>query len=245
MENLSSEIVGLIYQLLPGFLTACIFYLFTSYLKPAPFERIIQALIFTVLTKAVLIIIKSICMYVGNFVVLGTWSENLEFVLSIVCAIILGIILSWCVNNDFPLWLFRRDGSEKCKNSLLQKVVKTISKINLTNKALYPTEWYSFFKESECDAVLHLDGERRLKGYLMQFPDSPDSGHFIVINASWLLDNGTEVPLTTVDKVLINTKEVVRVELLKNQTDINENEIARLYEPIYSLYSEKEEASVN
>ncbi|MDG5816472.1 hypothetical protein QA601_15350 [Chitinispirillales bacterium ANBcel5] len=245
MENLSSEIVGIIYQLLPGFISACIFYVFTSYLKPAPFERIIQALIFTALTKALLILTKSVFFISERFISLGEWSSNKEFVLSIVFAVLLGIGLSWCVINDFPLWVFRKDGPQRCKNPCTRFVVKILSKLNLTNKALYPSEWYSFFKNSEYYAVLHLDGERRLKGYLWQFPDSPESGHFIVIDPSWLLDDGTIVPVVSVEKVLISSTEVLRVELIKWNIESNINDVEKSYGKIYSLYNEKENSCVN
>jgi len=242
MEYISSEIVGIIYQLLPGFITACIFYLLTSYTKPAPFERVIQALIFTVITKALIIVIHFLYNFTGNH--FGKWNENVEFVASIFFAVMIGIIISWCANNDFPLWLFRKDGLEKC-TGLTKFIVGMLSTLNLTNKTLHPTEWYSFFKESEHDVVLHLDGERRLKGYLMQFPDCPEDGHFIVINASWLLDDGKEVPLLSVEKILISAKEVIWVELIKSGTTIKTEEFSKSYKLIYSLYNNSEKDGSN
>lgn len=237
MENLSSEIIGLIYQLLPGFISACIFYLLTCYIKPDPFERVIQALIFTVLCKSIIIVIKNALFFIGTFWTIGIWTSNIEFVSSIIISILFGIFLSWCVNNDFPLFLFRKDGIEKC-NKFNKFMAKYFTKLNLTNKALHPTEWYSFFKESECFAILHIEGERRLQGYLLQFPNTPDSGHFIISNASWLLDDGTVVPLLTVDKMLLSAKEVLRVELLKNG-NFDSNEINDNNKHIYELYNNK------
>ncbi len=47
MELASKELVGIISYLLPGFLAAWIFYGLTAHPKPQPFERVVQALIFT------------------------------------------------------------------------------------------------------------------------------------------------------------------------------------------------------
>jgi len=173
------------------------------------------------------------------FYSLGVLTSDGEFVMTLVVAVLFGISLSWCANNDFPLLFFRKDGVDKSRG-VAKFLAKVFTRFNLTNKTLHPSEWYSFFKESECKAVLHLDGERRLLGYLMQFPDSPEKGHFIVINASWLLDDGTIVPIVSVDKILISSKEVLRVELLKKELDfdIDLEENDKLCKSIYNLYKQ-------
>ena len=49
----SGDIVGVLTFLLPGFVAASILYSLTSYPKPSPFDRIVQALIFTVIGRAI------------------------------------------------------------------------------------------------------------------------------------------------------------------------------------------------
>ena len=53
MDFPGSEIVNVIYALLPGFLAAWIFYALTAHPKQGPFERVVQALIFTGIVQAV------------------------------------------------------------------------------------------------------------------------------------------------------------------------------------------------
>lgn len=213
MVEYSSEFVNVIYQLLPGFISAWVFYALTSCLKPSVFERIIQALIMTSFVKALLILTVMILTLLGNYCSFGVLSKNIEFVYSIVIALLLGTFFSWCINNDFPLWLFRPH--DKYKNSIFQWTIGRLANLNLTNKTLHPSEWFSFFQDSNAFAILHLDGERRLIGYLHQFPDSPTEGHFIVINAGWINDDNSITPLENVQKILISSKEVLRIELLK------------------------------
>ena len=107
MDGVSKEIIGIIYQLLPGFIVAWIVYGLTSYLKPSSFERIVQALIFTVLVRALLIISKISIFAVGRKYSLGVWNSDIEFVWSTAIAISSGLFITWCVNNDFPIYLFR------------------------------------------------------------------------------------------------------------------------------------------
>ena len=56
MDWASDELVRVFYNLLPGFLSAWIFYALTAHPKPSPFERIVQALIFTVIVRATTIV---------------------------------------------------------------------------------------------------------------------------------------------------------------------------------------------
>ena len=53
MSWASSETVTVLTFLLPGFVAAAIFYSLTSHPKPSDLERVIQALIFTVIGQAI------------------------------------------------------------------------------------------------------------------------------------------------------------------------------------------------
>lgn len=244
MENLAVDIVNVIYQLLTGFITAGIFYLLTSYIKPDPFERIIQALIFTVIVKVLVIFTKNALLFIGIYIyTFGSWSDDLDFIVPIIVALILGLVFAICANNDFPFKYLREITLLFPFKFIIQltgkmpKTKKGLENIILTNKTLYPSEWFSFFIASSFNsyAILHLEGERRLYGFLNQFPDSPEKGHFIINDAAWILDDGSIIPLTSVQSVLINSKEVMRVELLKNKVD-NEMEVENQYKPLFDLY---------
>ena len=224
MDGISTEIVGVIYQLLPGFIVAWIIYGLTSHLKPSSFERIIQALIFTVFVRTILIVFRSLAISLGeNLYSIGQWSNEVGFVWSIIIAISTGLFITWCVNNDFPLFLFRKDGEEKCQKNL-KWLHKIFLKINLTDKTLHPTEWYSAFNSEPRFIVLHLSGERRLYGWPKQYPDDPQKGHFLIEEAEWLLDDGTSAPLYSVSQLLIPASDVEQVEFVKNKVEIDANQ---------------------
>ena len=52
MPEISKEVVSLLIFLMPGFLSAWVIYGLTSHTKPVQFERVVQALIYTVSIKA-------------------------------------------------------------------------------------------------------------------------------------------------------------------------------------------------
>ena len=53
MDWASSEIVGILTFLLPGFIAAEVFHSLTSHPKPGVFDRIVRALIFTLIGQAI------------------------------------------------------------------------------------------------------------------------------------------------------------------------------------------------
>ena len=89
MENINSQLILVLQYLLPGFLSAWIFYGLTAYPKPSPFERVIQALIFTFIIRGATEILEML------FDI-----QSSSFILSLPIALFLGILFSYYANND-------------------------------------------------------------------------------------------------------------------------------------------------
>ena len=131
-----NELQTLLTILLPGFVTAAILYLFTSFSKPSPFERVIQALVFSFVINAIAGLLE--------------WLSLLESVPKIVLyfalAILLGVIVVYATNHD---WLYR-----------------FLRLFRFTRETSFPSEWYSAFaRNKKAYVVLHLKGERRFYGW--------------------------------------------------------------------------------
>lgn len=209
MGTLSVEIVGVIYTLLPGFLTAWIFYGLTAHPRPSPFERVVQALIFTGIVQATVLVIRKSCFFLGKIALLGTWTEDGSFVISIIVAGILGIIFSLFANQDW-FHSFLRDH-------------KWFSKFGgFTKRTSFPSEWYSSFNREKRYITLHLSGDRRLYGWPFEWPDHPDAGHFVIVEPEWILDDNRRVPVENVEQILIPAGDVEMVELLRFESEIPE-----------------------
>lgn len=199
MDVPKSEIVGLIYQLLPGFIAAWIFYGLTAHPQKSPFERTIQALIFTGIARIFVIIIRASLLWVGSTCgQLGTWTENVEFGVSVLVGVVLGFIFSTFANtNKFHSWL--PDW--------------------VTKRTSYPSEWFSAFNGAKRYVYLHLTGQRRIYGWPLEWPDSPGAGHFVLMQSEWILDDNSRAPLLLTERILIPAVEVVMVEFEKDQAE--------------------------
>lgn len=182
---------------MPGFLTAWVVYGLTTYAKPAQFERIVQALIYSFIVSALVAVLEPTLLFAGKFVHLGTWDHAAEVVASALVAIVLGVLLSFFMTNDAFFRQARR--------------------LMITSRTAFPSEWYGAFASKPPKyVVLHLEGSRRITGYPIEWPTEPTAGHFRLTDAAWLDDKNKETALDTNDSILIPAKQVEMVELLRN-----------------------------
>lgn len=96
MEIINIELIPALQYLLPGFISAGVFYGLTAYPRPSPFERVIEALIFT-------FIIRGATEISEKFLNI----QPSSFILSLSLALILGILLSCFANTDILYKLLR------------------------------------------------------------------------------------------------------------------------------------------
>ena len=102
MEGIpSSEILKLIYALLPGFVAAWLFYGLTAHPRLSPFERTVQALIFTGIVQVIVLAFRKVMLLLGNVFSIGVWTDNVFFVVSILWAVIVGTCFSLFANKDW------------------------------------------------------------------------------------------------------------------------------------------------
>ncbi len=103
----------------PWFVAAAVFYSLTPFPRREPFERIVQALIFTIVVQAAVVIIKSILMFVGRHgPVLGSWSEDAALIWSLFFAIGFGQ-LSASISNRDSVHRVLRDLDDRFQSSVV------------------------------------------------------------------------------------------------------------------------------
>lgn len=194
MDEISKDLLALLTQLLPGFVAAWVIYGLTSYPKPTQFERVIQALIYSLLIKALVFVEEKALTSLGKYFLLGVWDSGTELLAAAISAILLGLSFAYFANNDKFYFLARKFG--------------------FSRRTAYPSEWYGAFSEHPRYIVLHLDGGRRICGYPLQWPSEPSVGHFKLVDAAWLANDNSEIKLDRDHSVLIPAKEVGLVEFL-------------------------------
>ena len=192
MSWASNEVVEILTFLLPGFVAAAVFYPLTSHPKPSTFASVVQALIFTMIVQAII--------YLLPLDVLSKWlgskDEGMVVIsVSVLAAVALGLVATWVSNHD--------------------KLHAVLRWLTITRATSYPSEWYSSFVNHEGTyVVLHLEEERRLYGWLEEWPSSPERGHFRIAEASWLYDD-SQVELANVTALVIPVDRVEMVEFIQ------------------------------
>lgn len=201
MEWTSSEVVAVIAYLLPGFLAAWIFHGLTAHPTKSPFERVIQALIFTAIVQGLTAITKLSLDWAGQWVTVGPWSREVGYVWSLIHATTLGLVLALLANKDWLHWLLRE-------------------KLRMTSRTSFPSEWFSAFHQERRRVILHLEGGRRLHGWPYDWPDHSESGHFVIMEPCWVLSDNQMAVLHEVERLVIPATQVEMVELLKLECEI-------------------------
>lgn len=105
MLDISTETIALLQYLLPGFLAAWVFYGLTSHVKPNNFERVAQALIFTLLVQTLNAVCKSALIFIGKYYQLSNWDNSSELISTTILAVFVGAFISLLTNKD---WLHEK-----------------------------------------------------------------------------------------------------------------------------------------
>lgn len=203
MDGFAKDFISVLQYLLPGFVSAWVFYGLTSYPKPSQFERVVQAMIFTLFTQATINIAEFILKYIGTYWPVANWSESSSLIGSIIIALLFGLIFSYFANND--------------------KLHKLLRCMNITYQGSFSSEWFKAFLDPTF-VVLHFNDERRLYGWPIEWPSRTDQGHFLIADPSWLLDNGEEQRITGVKNMLVNINDVKWVEFLEKTWENNDDD---------------------
>ncbi len=196
MNWASNEAVAVLAFLLPGFVAAAVFYSLTCWPRPGPFERIVSALIFTVIGQAATGSILSFVETEGNAKAVEEWTP----LASVLVAVALGVGLAFLSNADVLHRLLRR--------------------ARITRETSHPSEWYSAFARlvDRSFVVLHFQDGRRLYGYAEEWPSNPGQGYFRIAHPEWLREDGERTAAEGVSAILISAAEVVMVEFLPMRT---------------------------
>jgi hypothetical protein len=198
MAMITSELISLFNFLLPGFITSFLFYSLTSFPKKSEFEAVVIALIYTIIINALVEILAILFIAIGSLFAIGEWNELSKIISSIIIAVIIGLLWSCLYNND--------------------GIHRFLRKLKVTNQTSYPSEWYGTFAETKRYIVLKLKDGRRISGWPLLWPNSPQQGHFVLEQAKWLIDEDDKsytIPLETADKIMIDTANVEMVTFLK------------------------------
>lgn len=174
---------------------AWVYFGLTSHVKPSQFERVVQALIFTVAIQAIVVIERIIAEFVGQqWFSLGEWTSESNLIVSLATAVVFGIGVSALTNVDGFHALAR--------------------KLKLSTRSGHPGEWHAAFCDHVCYVVLHLKDGTRLYGWPSRWPSESSNGHFFIKDVTRQANGETQL-LTEIEGILIDVKDVASVEFVK------------------------------
>jgi hypothetical protein len=194
MESISSEIFEVLKYLLPGFITSWIFHALTDYPKQNQFERIIQALIFTIFIQCAVLITKSVLIHAGKIYSFGAWDKTSELLWSLLFSISMGICFVYLIRHGTFHAL--------------------MSRLGISNKSHYLSEWEDIFNNNPTYIIVNLKNDRRISGWPIIFPSDPCKGHLILQNPAWV-HNGEYLILHSAQYITISVSDIEHVEFLK------------------------------
>lgn len=194
MEAIGQEVITLLRYLLPGFLAAWVYYGLTSFALPLQFERVVQALIFTLLVQPLVFIIEASTIWIGRWQSAGPWNEKSELLCSVISAFVLGAMFAAFANND--------------------KFHKLMRALNITRETSYPSEWYGAFSNHITYIIINLNNGMRIYGWPTEWPSQAGAGYFLLEQTSWLDDENNEIPMPTVSHMLIPAADVALVQFM-------------------------------
>ncbi len=193
---MTETLIEALMVLVPGFVSAGVYFGLTSHPKPSMFERIVQAIVFTVVVWAV-------AAALGLEVDLDLRSGEFGAAILLGIAILVGFVAAVVVNTDY-----------------LHRFLRSI---RVTKENSHPTEWYSSFYSRVGDefVVLHLVDGRRLYGWPAEWPTDPERGHFRIEDGEWLPEdaNASNEAHRAAKFILVRVDDVSMVEFVTPQTE--------------------------
>lgn len=200
MPEISKDVVALLQYLAPGFFMAWVYYGLTSHLKPSQFERVVQALIFTVVVQALVNVERIVAEAIGKWHSFGPWVESSQLVASLCTALGLGLLVSAMVNGE---------------------VVHRIARwLGMSSRSGHPCEWFGIFANYPRYVVLQLKDGSRIYGWPSVWPSEYDKGHFFITSAMRSVEDVNQ-ELDSLEGILIDVRDVASVEFIKPPKEEN------------------------
>lgn len=197
LDALKSEVFQLLLGLLPGFLTVAIITALTVRQRLSPFERIVQALIYTFVIHMTWQVILASLSGINRIYTGDPWTPSAatHLLALAVGAVFWGLVTTWLVNED---WLHAK-----------------LRKWRITKRASRPNVWYDAFYRTLQFVVVHLKDRRRIYGWPSLYPERPNEGHLFLTQAQWLMSD-SDAPTTAGLELstLIPVTDVVFVEFV-------------------------------
>jgi hypothetical protein len=182
MPQIGVEAFAVLLILLPGFLCARIVQSLCVRPKQTELDKVIEALLYTLLVYALFVILT------GNQIPVSLTVETLngrqryalqtepkKLVLLIVIPLGLALLIGWDSTNDLSGRVFR--------------------KLRLTQRTTRSSVWSDVFHEVSGIAQIELEDGRSLMGWISYYSDEPEDASVFLEKAAWITADHQLVPI--------------------------------------------------
>lgn len=184
--------------LLPGFVSVGVIEILCVRKSKDAFERVIEALIFTMLNLAGFLIVRALLELYPNI-----RFDHVEFLtpgnvgLMAFCSLAIGVGLAAEINHEWILGVLN-------------------NRVHLTRKTAKPSTWNETWTHAQKFVVVHLDDGRRIYGWPTFYSDSPEERALFLEDASWLDDDNKLINEAAPISVLLDKHSGIKlVEFLE------------------------------
>ena len=224
-----TEALELMQYVFAGLVASWVYYGLTPYKRPTPFERVVQALIYT---AAIRLLAEFAVAAVGE----GFWAESVAdaeggkklaatSALVLALSLALGFVLALAANNNWPhKWLVRFPPEWLDRVPPEGKWMEWLWKI--TGQSTHDNNLsYAMETRNGEYVVLVLKNGRRIYGWPESWPDHPDEDFFLLVAYEWLpgpRDDADAVAAANEKihpngAILIAAKDVDVIEFIPNE----------------------------
>ena len=183
MDSIGFETLLGLTILLPGFLSAAIFNALTVRKERSQLEKVIEALVFSFALYAIwtwLILEQPLTVSAervdDKMTRYSISFQPIELAWLFLLAVLLGLVMSFLVTNDIP--------------------TKMLRAAKITHASTRSSVWSDVFIDVKRYVLVEFGDGRRILGWPRYVSDTPDESSVFLERASWVLDDGTEVPIS-------------------------------------------------
>lgn len=202
MYTFTFQALQILIFLIPGFLSGIILDTFIVREKEKEFEKIIVALIFSMLIYTIYSFIsgKSPVELIQDQQSTKLFYDGKSFFWLIVLCISIPVILSFLFTNDWHMKLARW--------------------LRITRRTARKSVWFDVFCDKQVHIIVNFDNGRRIYGWPMYYSDDPDSPYIFLHKPAWIEEDengkGSKWIDIDIEGILITPEQKIEsIEFLK------------------------------
>ena len=199
--------VELLQYMFAGLVASWVFYGLTPYKRPTPFERVVQALVYTAIVHL---------LATGGAELFNAPNEASNPLVIFGLALAIGFFVACMSNNDWPHNWLSRFPPDWSWTKWMWKITRQSAHVSNLSRAFE-------MRKDEYVALLLRNG-RRVYGWPLSWPDYPDEDYFILTDYEWLpeadgnaANSDGVAPKICRGTILIAAKDVDMIEFVPSE----------------------------